>query len=207
MTLCPTSDKFANLKCIERECINCGVHELRKQLDQRQATAQPETIKWQQWEKSQQDVGKGIAQLDKVEKTSSMVDCIDELCAELGPLAKHHFNAKWQSAQYSSITSNVPEGCAVITLDFAENYRYEYQDQPQAAYYGYSQVTVHPVVMHYRCPDCSQPTTDSAVFVSDKSRPQCSLRQVPYNQGHGAPEDQDQLEQSNHFQRWVLIPV
>ena len=167
MTLCPTSDKFANLKCIDRECTNCGVHELRKQLDQRQATAQPETIKWQQWEKSQQDVGKGIAQLDKAEKTSSVVDCIDELCAELGPLAKHHFNAKWQSAQYSSITSNVPEGCAVITLDFAKIYRCEHQDQPQAAYYGDSQVTIHPVVMHYKCLDCSQPTTDSAVFLSD----------------------------------------
>ena len=69
MTLCPLSERFASLKCIDRECLQ----EFRRQLDQWQTTTHAEniTIKWQQWEKSK-DVGKGLARLDKIEKTSSM---------------------------------------------------------------------------------------------------------------------------------------
>lgn len=135
-----------------------------------------------------------------------MAECIDELCAELGPLAKHHFNAKWQSSQYSSITNNVPEGCAVITLDFAENDRCEHQDQPQAAYYGYSQVTLHPVVMHYRCPDCSQLMMDSAVFLSD------SLDHSAHFVNYVTTRVVEHLKTrinltSHHFQRRMQRPV
>lgn len=54
-----------------------------------------------------------------------------------------------------------------MTMDFAKNYRCEKQDQPQSAYYNYGQVTIHPTVMFYSCPECGSSVTDSIVYLSD----------------------------------------
>ncbi|GFN81949.1 Cc8l18.2-like protein [Plakobranchus ocellatus] len=62
---------------------------------------------------------------------------------------------------------SVSEGWAVATLDFAENYLCEKQDQPQSSYYGYKQVTVHPCIVYYEC-SCGERTTDNVAIVADE---------------------------------------
>ena len=69
--------------------------------------------------------------------------------------------------QYKALCDNVPSGHAVVTMDFSENYKCERQDQPQSAYYSYEQVTIHPTVMRYRCPNCGTLVTDNIVYLSD----------------------------------------
>ena len=78
-------------------------------------------VRWIQIEKVSS--AKDKFKLDKVEKTTSMASAVNQLCQELETLSRHRFNARWQAAQYQQLTSNVPEGTAVVTLDFSENYR------------------------------------------------------------------------------------
>lgn len=52
-------------------------------------------------------------------------------------------------------------------MDFAENFLCKYQNEVQSVYWSYNQVTVHPCVLHYACPDCSKQVTDYVIFFSD----------------------------------------
>ena len=105
--------------------------------------------------------------IDMVPKEAPLQDVLELLCKELETLARHRLNATWQQEQYRQLTTNLPVGTAVLTLDFAENFKCEHQDEPQSAYFGYQQVVLHPVVMHYRCPECAHIVVDSAVYISD----------------------------------------
>ncbi|XP_070209732.1 uncharacterized protein [Littorina saxatilis] len=51
-------------------------------------------------------------------------------------------------------------------MDFAENFSCTYQEEIQAAHWHYDQVTIHPTVTYYKCPVCSDTTTESLVFIS-----------------------------------------
>ena len=96
-----------------------------------------------------------------------MKQCVEQLCQELMAQPRHEFNHKWQTKQYQALMQDTPNGWVVTTFDFAENYRCDHQDQPQSAYYGYQQVTLHPVVMVYKRPCCGEQVSDNAVFTSD----------------------------------------
>ena len=37
-----------------------------------------------------------------------------------------------------------------IQMDYAENYRCIYQDEPSAMFYTCQQITIHPMVVHYQ---------------------------------------------------------
>ena len=54
-------------------------------------------------------------------------------------------------------------------MDFAENFLCKWQNEEQSAHWGYNQVTIHPCVMYYKCPNlnCSEQVTDSLIFLSD----------------------------------------
>lgn len=65
-----------------------------------------------------------------------------------------------------NVLSSMDKRTAVCVFDFAENHLCRHQDEVASAHWGYSQVTVHPVVCHYR-PDGGEAVTDYQVFLSD----------------------------------------
>ena len=109
----------------------------------------------------------GKTRLALVEKSGPMDILLDELCHELKNLALHDFTHRWQGRQYKNLNDDLPQGWAVTTMDFAENYLCVQQDQPQSSYFGYSQVTVHPTVSSYSCPNCDEKVTDHVVYMTD----------------------------------------
>ena len=102
-----------------------------------------------------------------MEKSGSMAVLLDELCHKLENLAMHDFTHRWQGRQYKMLNDDLPEGWALTTMDFAENYLCVQQDQPQSSYFGYSQVTVHPTVSSYGCPNCDEKVTDNVIYLTD----------------------------------------
>lgn len=62
----------------------------------------------------------------------------------------HFYYYKTQAAFYKDLRENLPEGEALILMDFAENYGYVFQNEPQSVYYRKPQATVHPVFIYYR---------------------------------------------------------
>ena len=109
------------------------------------------------------------SQMEKVKKTGSVQECLAELLHELNPLYRHVFNSEWQRSQLQALKANLPEGWATATCDFAENFLSKFQNEPQSAHWSYKQVTVYPVVVHFRCPEagCQQLRRDCLVILSD----------------------------------------
>jgi hypothetical protein len=107
-----------------------------------------------------------------VTKSGSPNVFLDELLNEVSFMSSHLFTATWQYQQFSSIKQNMPEGWVVLIEDFAENYRTFYHDEIQSAHWQYEQVTVHPVVTYYRCPElgCEEVVTESIVCLSDDTK-------------------------------------
>jgi hypothetical protein len=77
-------------------------------------------------------------------------DLVRELKVELGPFSSHLAIAKWQYKQFRQLKDNLEDGQLLTLMDFAENYRCEFQGEIQAAHWSYSQVTVFPTVNYYR---------------------------------------------------------
>ena len=92
---------------------------------------------------------------------------LDELCRELKNLALHDFTHRWQGRQYKNLNDDLPQGWAVTTMDYTENYMCFRQDQPKSTYFGYSQATVHPTVSSYSCPNYDEKVNDHVDYLTD----------------------------------------
>ena len=150
---------------MERTCSLCGVDQfctrLHKTLKEQEKLNQP--VLWRKWEKTEDEVGK---RKDLVQKKGVHLGLVQELQDELVKLAVHRANALRQRKQYQALQENTPPQWVVATMDFAQNYLCVYQDEVQSAHWGYRQITIHPVVLHYRC-HCLQNITEYMIFLTD----------------------------------------
>ena len=89
---------------------------------------------------------------------------IDQLCC----MSEHSFYATWNYIQYKKCKANLESGEFVMVHDFAQNYLYQHQHEPQGLQWILPQVTLHPTAVHYRCPinNCHL-VTHEVVHVSD----------------------------------------
>ena len=94
------------------------------------------------------------------------LDSMSSGCRSALSLSLHLFTALWQGDNFRTISTNPPEGCIIMILDFAENCACRYQDEVQSVHWGHSSATIHPIVAYYRCPTCSEPTTDSLIMIT-----------------------------------------
>lgn len=160
-TLCEKEGGFSR-DCMERNCESCGVDTVTSAW-KREIENLDEEVTWLKWEKTE------LAHKDQVEKKGTLRQLIGELEKEMATLALHLKTARWQRNQYQLITENMPRACAVVTMDFAENYKCRFQNEIQSAHWSYKQVTVHPTVLHYQCPEenCHTIVHDYIVHLSD----------------------------------------
>ena len=101
----------------------------------------------------------------------------------------HVFVHKWPTKQYRDLHSNIPQGWAITTMDFADNYLCVQQDQPQSAYFGCTQVKLHPTVSCYSCIQCGVKMTHNVVYLSD------SLTHDPHFVEHVTRDVERRIEQ------------
>ncbi|XP_035828107.1 uncharacterized protein LOC118477192 [Aplysia californica] len=149
-----------NVKCMRRECDECGVNAVDCLVEN---VDREKVVEWQRWERVCKN---GSSRIDQVKKNGTLLEMCEQLKVDLGKLPLHDFVHRWQSREYRTLVADVPDGWAVLTMDFAENYLCRQQDQPQSAYFGYTQVTVHPCVLYYRC-SCGLRVTENWSYVSD----------------------------------------
>lgn len=148
-----------NRDCIDRKCDSCGVTRVVEGWRAEVGNNLSKAITWFKWEQSE---GKGK---DKVEKSGTVGQLIDELNDEMKSLAHHLKTAQWQRQQYNDLRENLSPACAVVTIDFAENYLCTHQNEVQSAHWNYKQVSVHPCVLQYKIgPNL---ITEYKIFLSD----------------------------------------
>ena len=173
-TLC----KEPSYACLERKCKECGPNLLLEQILQNLKDDMTRGVEWEVWEYVDHD-GKGKRK-EKRPRQGTLDEFISYVKKLVHPLAKHIFVGRWQYGQMRTILAKMQKNVAVCTFDFAENYVCKWQDEVQSAYWGYSQVTLHPVVCHYRCQDleCDEDVLDFEVFLSDDSSKDANMVQL-----------------------------
>ena len=98
---------------------------------------------------------------------TTVQEFIEIFIEKLAVLLPHSYISKAQINYYKAKKEALSEGEVLITMDFAENYSFQVQNEVQGFHWTNSQVTVHPVVCYYKSSnsDCVQHC--SLVFLSD----------------------------------------
>ena len=170
ITLCPYQGQYPHMLCLLRKCSDCGLQNLEKFLGQLMSGLNFKHVTYKEW--SSVTVGTGSDGKPKkrtilVSKTTTTDKLITILTQSLKDLSLHLFICKWQHEMYKSKRENPGDGEIVAGTDFAENFRCENQREVSHAHWGYKNLTVHPMVCHYRCPVCDQVIKHSIIAVSD----------------------------------------
>lgn len=79
----------------------------------------------------------------------SVDEFIDLLVAAIDNLTPHSYIAKCQ-ANYLKRKTELPDDCALVLGDFAENYTFVVQDEIQSFHWSKQYCTLHPVVVYYK---------------------------------------------------------
>ena len=158
-TVCPPDDgcRYAKPTCTHRTCKDCGVGQLREKLNPLIEAHTGGTVTWRKWESTTYHHDQTVKTKKVLKtKTGTLEELVLELVQEVAFLAQHLFVANWQQDMFN-MAKQLPcssTDTVVMVLDFAENYGCFHQDEIQSAHWAVNQVTVHPVVVYYSCPDC-----------------------------------------------------
>lgn len=165
-TMCTKGEEeYHASACIRRECDRCGVNLLREKL---QPVMDGKEVEWLMWKNVKHtNDGKTVTKKEQVTEKGTRRCMVEQLIEEAEPLAQHLFTSKWQYRQFLGLQQNIKKGSAIQVLDFAQNYRCEYQDEVQSAHYSYRQITVHPIVTYYPCDKCEEVVREDMVFLTD----------------------------------------
>ena len=59
------------------------------------------------------------------------------------------------------------ESEVLMVMDFAQNFKYKYGQEPQLSHWYHATTTMHPVVCYYKCPDCHHMRKEELIMLSD----------------------------------------
>ena len=172
-TLCSYSRFFPNINCILRTCEHCGTEKFKTNLMQINAEKIEDTRKCfliKQWINKTKD-NQGVTQsfLHWKVECYSYQDLIDAYITQLNFMAEHTFMASWNYSQFKLAKKNLLPGQVLLVHDFAQNYLCLMQNEPQGMHWEHKQVTLHPTVAYYVCPNegCNKMVTHELVHLSD----------------------------------------
>ena len=102
--------------------------------------------------------------------------------------------------------SNIQHGEVVMVQDFAQNYLYNLQNEPQAIHWLHKQATLHPTVVHYKCPvdDCHT-VTHEVVHISNDLKPDAHLVEKFHQATMKALKDQNVEVCKIHRSRSITV--
>ena len=152
-TLClkPEDEKYHKLKCLKRECKDCGVHKLVLLPEEKEGVGNHE-VKWKRYDyvptgKLTAD-GKEMKKITLLEKCTGPKELFDYFIQLLGQFPYHSFLAKWQREQLDSLLENLPLNEAVCIHDYSEGYACRFQDEIQSQYFDVNKVSLHVTVLY-----------------------------------------------------------
>jgi len=151
-TLCPKPEDqdYHKLKCLKRECKDCGVHNLVL-LPEEKGVGNHE-VKWKRYDyvstgKLTTD-GRDMKKITLVEKCTGPKELFDYFIELLGQFPYHSFLAKWQREQLDALLENLPLDQAVCIHDYSEGYACRFQDEIQSQYFDVNKVSRHVTILY-----------------------------------------------------------
>ena len=172
-TLCPYSTFFPNIKCVLCICEHCGTDQLKRKLiemNQQRVNDGRKRFLVKPWvNKNKVKNGVTKSYLNWNANRYSYLDLIDLYVQHLHSMAEHSFMATWNYCQFKRARTNIKPGELLLVNDFAQNYLCLLQNEPQGMHWEHKQVTLHPTVAYYTCPNehCSSTVTHELVHMSE----------------------------------------
>lgn len=123
-----------------------------------------ENVKYEQWKKIEMPDGRKRTKI--VEREITKEDFVTVVQTQICEFQEHVARVRLQYEALHNLKDNLPEGHAIIQMDFAENFTCSSAEEVQSAYWNSCAVTLHPVVTYYRASD-GKLTHNNYVFVSD----------------------------------------
>lgn len=150
-------------KCFFNECSTCKDAAKIKALES-QVDNKSQFVTWSKWvkiDKKKKNKNKSetdqeqpqYGNIEKVEKTNTITELLKELFELIGEFLDHEFIKKNQADVIEKLikfASLLNSDFAVILIDFAENFKCFYQNEPQSAHYGQTPVTLFTIAIYHR---------------------------------------------------------
>ena len=114
-------------------------------------------VKFERWEKEDVVYGKDSDKSSSRNHLAKKEEPFEQFCAgfiqEMNEFKMHASRVAGQYAAIQELKQRLSVNHATIQMDFAENFTCHYMEEVQSAYYNKSQVTIHPMVVHYKNAD------------------------------------------------------
>lgn len=151
-TLCPKSetDQFHTKACIDRECDQCGVNNLKFMPEEMDTSENAANLKWECYEYVNVTAkgGKIRRKLQIVRKYTKPGELYKLFKELLKTFPAHQFRASWQNTQFKTLIDNIPLGHAVCVHDFSENFRCSEQEEIQSNYFQRTEISIHVTILY-----------------------------------------------------------
>lgn len=152
LTLClkPEGQSHHSLKCLTRECSECGVSKF--ELLPEVSEGSMEEVTWKRYEYvgtgkflSNGQEKKKIALVTKMTSPRELFQYFQDL---LKHYPYHSFMAKWQREQMENLIEHLPSNEVVCVHDYSEGYSCCQQDELQSEYFDVAKVSLHITILY-----------------------------------------------------------
>ena len=126
-------------KCMLGACMICANNQFTLNLSNDDESEDEMSIKWRRWE----DVMGRPAQVDV---SLAPVDAVAQINFLIPEYKTHCLIKDEQSNMFKESKTDIQPKCAILQIDFAENYAATCQDEVQSAHWNHQQVTVFTAV-------------------------------------------------------------
>lgn len=140
-----------------------------------------EIVKWKEWTKKKAEVVKklkedGKTKTVKVEKVRNefvvkedkVSELVLEIVKDMETIPKHLHIANQQQSVRANLSKNLPKSVILFDVDYSENVKIKYRDEPQSAHYVKPQITLFPIVAEYwDHPEDTAVTREEFILLSD----------------------------------------
>ncbi len=145
-------------ECIFCQCNLCGFSKYKQDLmDLNPDFDYTKNVVWHQWEtETNPETGK-VSNYSKVRYRDSVFELLDTFEKKVMMMSKHLFHFHWQAHQFELIRQSLSADELLMVIDFAQNLEIKRADEPQSSHWHHKQVTLHPCVVYFLCPNCQGP--------------------------------------------------
>ena len=159
-------------RCIFGLCGNCGTKKLLGSISElNRGKDMTKKVAWREWAYEKRNLKDGSLrkELLKFRREGELCKLVMYYVNSTAFMVQHLFNANWQGKDFELLLRVLEVGDVVFVMDFAMNLELKRKVVPQGDHWGHHGVTMHPVIVYYRCRNggCVDLVKEELIMLSD----------------------------------------
>ena len=166
-------DELPGKKCVQCSCPNCGVTPYQLQIidENREKIKKMKRVTWQQWGSVnyKAEDGKLKSKMALITYNGPIMQLLSLYFCLLKSIALHQFNKIWQLRNFNLTLRNLQREQVLFVHNFQMNMMLFAHDEPSSTHWDHPQLTIHPTVAFYRCPnnECYEIVREDIIYITD----------------------------------------